>query len=446
MSHPATLSSDMDRPDADGAEAPLRVAVCGEVCSGKSALVNGLMRQVQMPDFFGQPKRPVIEIKPSAEAGWTGIFEDGSTRSLDPSEPVPLDDGVVKLEIGLGDAGAHLQGIEIVELPPLCHEGVSDAEIDRIAECDVLIWATIGSQAWRLSEKTILDYLGSDRPRRAALAITRADKFRNDDDRQRVFERVKKGSAAYFDTVILTSASERQIGKATNDDAAWDASGMAELCAWVHAQVGQQDDTPEPEPKDAAGDVVALDDYRAAHETAEGDDPASGAADDLAEPVETPAVATELDAAQEDSEAAEDPAPEQDEAAPISAVAVIAPPPSAASQSAPPASAAPAFSTSRGITLAGTFKAGAPERVSLIVGEAEAATTYAELADALAQQVLTSPVFEGTETADVSLPNQHLVFGPAGQDDMILVMVCDPYTVPRGAARARFLKYREGTA
>lgn len=205
----------------------LRIAVCGEVSSGKSTVLNTILRENVLPDFFGVQDPPVIRVRftsTEAEARAVVTFEDGRTETHDDPSDILHEEGMSELVISCPEH-EHLHGIELLECPALRDGEVSEEAIERIAGCDVLVWVTIGSQAWRLSEKTILDDIGKRRPSVALLAVSRGDKFRSDSDRERVMERVERETQGYFSERILLHASPKILDASAEDDSVFAQSG-----------------------------------------------------------------------------------------------------------------------------------------------------------------------------------------------------------------------------
>jgi len=172
----------------DSASDVVRIVICGEVNSGKSTVLNGLLRQNVLPDFFGAAVRPYILVT-QGETAKCGILRDGGEEEeVETFEGCDFSDSSMCMVVSDRD---HLSGFEIVEVPYLNEKQIPDDMVDLISSADILIWTTIASQAWRLSEKTILDKL-ENRPKRSVLAVSRADKLRNDADRARMRERLAR--------------------------------------------------------------------------------------------------------------------------------------------------------------------------------------------------------------------------------------------------------------
>lgn len=220
-----------------GTSPVLRVAVCGEVNSGKSTVLNALLRARILPDNIGSSSRPVVFASYRAERGVDVQYRDGthlSTTSADRHDILRNAEFV-----WVASDHEHLAGIEIVEVPLTKADELTEEQIALIRASDVMIWVTIASQAWRLTEKNIVERLGDARPAHGILAVTRADKLRNDRDRQRLRERVVRETQHFFADCIFLNGERKKIDKAATSDDAWADTGGAAITARLH-EIGEQ--------------------------------------------------------------------------------------------------------------------------------------------------------------------------------------------------------------
>jgi GTPase SAR1 family protein len=240
-------------------QVPLKIALCGEISSGKSSVIQALLREAFLPDFFGCEERPLIRIALGApENAVTLLRDDGTTEALASLGEVRPDAGIVEIRVARTETQP-FGPCEIVEVPPLRDGHLRACDIAEIAGCDVLVWTTIGSQAWRLSEKNILDELGERRPSQAVLVASRADKFRTDADRDRLLERLRRETAGYFGTCILLGASPSAIAGAANDRAAWERTGATAIAeALVRIAEEMPTDAVDAETTKPSANVIQL--------------------------------------------------------------------------------------------------------------------------------------------------------------------------------------------
>jgi hypothetical protein len=234
----------------------LRVAVCGEVSSGKSTVLNTLMRDLVLPDNLGQTTRPVITAQYRASRGIQVTRPDGDQIASGDFDDKELFHAAANVSLWCDQP--HLAGFEFIEVPLTKAEELTDAQIALIKSADVMIWVTIASQAWRLTEKTIVELLGEARPPHAILVASRADKFRTEDDRGRVRDRIVRETTHLFDACVFVHGARKQIAEAKNSDDAWAATGGAEIMALLRAHAEDlrsrpalpeaEPDAPAPEP------------------------------------------------------------------------------------------------------------------------------------------------------------------------------------------------------
>ncbi|WP_168222931.1 dynamin family protein [Oceanicola sp. D3] len=222
------LVQNIEVEDASDAERkPVRVVVCGEVSAGKSTVLNALLRARVLPDNIGQTVRPVVTVSHRAETGVEAVDQDGEARSAELNGGTKIFHDAA--EVRLWSDHAHLSGLEIVEVPLTKAEELTEEQVALIRSADVMVWVTIASQAWRLTEKTIVEQLGSARPKHAILAVTRGDKLRNDRDRTRLRERMVRETEHFFQEWVFIKGARRKLDKSAKCDKAWDETGGAEM-------------------------------------------------------------------------------------------------------------------------------------------------------------------------------------------------------------------------
>lgn len=203
---------------------PLRVVVCGEVNSGKSTVINALLRGRVLPDLFGAKSRPFIHVRPG---------DAGSITARVAGADVPLDemtsDALREAETcEVITEAAYLDGFEIIEMPFLNERDITQDQIAFVEAADLLVWTTIASQAWRLSEKTILDRC-EKRPSAAVLVVSRCDKLRSDEDRGKLLGRMERETGDYFREIVMMHGKDTIIEAAATDDAAWETTAAPVL-------------------------------------------------------------------------------------------------------------------------------------------------------------------------------------------------------------------------
>lgn len=240
---------------------PLRIAICGEVSSGKSMLLNALLRKRVVPDGAATGRRPWVHVgwrqDPSLEVE---TREGGAVTVVPDFKQQDTVQGARALCVWTDQP--QIAGLELVEVPLTTAEALTDVERDLLRGCDVMIWVTIASQAWRLTEKTLVDAFGAARPAYTILAVSRTDKLRTDADRQSLRDRLDRETQGYFDGCLFLQNSRRQISSATKSDTAWQRTGAPEmlgLLTSIAEEIGPDraaarlvPPTPEPAPAPAA--------------------------------------------------------------------------------------------------------------------------------------------------------------------------------------------------
>ncbi len=212
-----------------------RIVVAGEFESGKSSVVNALLRLPILPCNPGLIARPIIKI---AHAPQPSIgTEDRTGRSFQPSSLNEVLENdlleTVHLRMPLGD----LQGVEIVEVPFHHDGGISKRNLDMIADADLIIWVTIASQAWRLSEQALVEGLPYHTRERSILAISRADKLKTADDLDKIETRLQTDASRFFSEIVFMQASTENLNKAATDTRIWEETGGAALSSIAHELV-----------------------------------------------------------------------------------------------------------------------------------------------------------------------------------------------------------------
>lgn len=203
-----------------------RVAVAGEFGSGKSSTINAILRDAVLPSDPGLPGRPLVKLSFGERAQIVAEDRAGRGMQLDavaelmPRGPLAWCD--IRLPLPL------LRGIELVEVPSGPAGGLAPADLQLVAESDMLIWVTIGSQAWRLSEKTIVEALPAAIRARSVLAVSRADKLRAGSDFDKIELRLQHEASPFFNELVFMQASQDNLRNA-REQRIWQRTGGAEL-------------------------------------------------------------------------------------------------------------------------------------------------------------------------------------------------------------------------
>ncbi|PID36355.1 MAG: hypothetical protein CR993_05830 [Rhodobacterales bacterium] len=199
-----------------------RIVICGEVNAGKSTVLNALMRQRLLPDNLGATIRPAVSVRWQREAGITAWFPDGICRTIAPGD---LDALRGAEYIVINSNMQHLRPFELVELPMTTADDLTKDDFANVQSAAGLLWVTIASQAWRLTERRILDELAHVRPAHGLLAISRADKLRRESDLAKLKQRVATETLDYFDSAHFCRGSPDLLEQSIHSREAWEQTG-----------------------------------------------------------------------------------------------------------------------------------------------------------------------------------------------------------------------------
>ncbi len=206
-----------------------RIVVAGEFESGKSSVVNAMLREPILPCNPGLASRPTIRITHSATKSIDA--EDRMGSSYTPRALTELLDheslAICNLRTPLG----MMAGVEIIEIPFHHDGGISNNDLEVIAEADLVIWVTIASQAWRLSEQALIEGLPYDIRDKSILAISRADKLKTSEDLDKIETRLQKDASRFFSEIVFMQASRDKLERAVSDTRAWEETGGAALAS-----------------------------------------------------------------------------------------------------------------------------------------------------------------------------------------------------------------------
>ena len=211
---------------------PLRVAVCGEINSGKSSLANLLAGIESLPTaILSNTRIPTLLYYAAEPEIWT-VQPNGKRARLRSDRGLPRGDQIFRIEVGL--PSQRLQSVEIVDLPGLVDPRSGLPEIDLIAHhVDAAIWCTMSTQAWKESERTAWSMLPPRLGDRGILVATHRDLLHNARDQEKLLGRLYQEVGTSFAGIVLVSTAEALavMGKDRSGPAGgeWLASGAAAL-------------------------------------------------------------------------------------------------------------------------------------------------------------------------------------------------------------------------
>lgn len=181
-----------------------RVALMGEFSAGKSTLSNMLLGEAPFPTKVTATRLPPVWASYGEDAAFS-VDHDGVEAPLD------IDDlASVSLEetalIRLERPADVLELCDLIDMPGVSDPNMpADAWLPMIDEVDFVIWCTHANQAWRQSEAAIWERIVEQTNGHNILLVTQIDKIRNDRDRERVLNRVRKETDGLFEAVYPVS-------------------------------------------------------------------------------------------------------------------------------------------------------------------------------------------------------------------------------------------------
>lgn len=226
------------RPAAQAA--PLRLVVTGEFTSGKSTAINTLLRKRLLPSAFGGTKSPPIRIRHGDQTTIRIVTATGEALHAATIEEAIANDAAE--EILVTTPFPDLKGIEIDEVPTGADNQFDDDALDIIAKADMLIWCTIGSQAWRLSEKSTVESLPASLRPQSVLLLSRADKLRSSSDCDKIMRRLEREASSFFSNVIFMGGAPDLIDESAQDQRAWQDTGGQYIAEIVRELFGDRAD------------------------------------------------------------------------------------------------------------------------------------------------------------------------------------------------------------
>jgi len=210
---------------------PLRIAVCGEINSGKSSLANLLAGIESLPTaILSNTRIPTLLYYAAEPEVWT-VQPNGRRARLRSDRGMP-GEKIFRIEVGL--PSQRLRAVQIVDLPGVVDPRSGLPDIDLIAHhVDTAIWCTMSTQAWKESERTAWSLLPPRLGDRGILVATHRDLLHDARDHEKLLGRLHEEVGTSFAGIVLVSTAEALavMGKDRSGPAGttWIASGAAAL-------------------------------------------------------------------------------------------------------------------------------------------------------------------------------------------------------------------------
>ena len=243
----------------DAVARPVRIAVMGEQNSGKSLLINYLLKHQVLPSgsFAGESTQLLIRHAPEASVHAVGA--DGSRnrltskafgRLIKPDMPGagpgpgviydatrPARSAAYTSLIAAGLAGGPLPGrqaptklieiglpldflrrAEIIEVRSFPAGQASAPSARAFRRVDLAIWCTLATQAWKETEVAAWKRIPPGRRKLALMLVTYKDAIRRAHDETRIAARLRQATTGLFDEVVIVSLSQALQSLLTSDE------------------------------------------------------------------------------------------------------------------------------------------------------------------------------------------------------------------------------------
>jgi hypothetical protein len=232
----------------------------GEENSGKSLLINYLLKHQVLPSGAFAGENTQLLIRHAAEASVHAVGADGSRNRLTSkgfgrlvkpgTRPPAPNAGVIYdatrpqrashasliaaglsggppaarqapmklIEVGL--PLGFLRRVEIIEARGFPNGPASAASSRAFSQVDLSIWCTLATQAWKESEVAAWKRIPPGRRKLALMLVTYKDAIRRAADESRIAARLRQVTSGLFDDVVILSLHEALQSLLTSDEEA----------------------------------------------------------------------------------------------------------------------------------------------------------------------------------------------------------------------------------
>ena len=210
---------------------PLRIAVLGEVNSGKSSLANLLAGIESLPTaVICNTRIPTLLYYAREPEIWMAHW-NGSRERLGGDDRLPRR-SILRVEVGL--PSTRLRAMQILDFPGYSdlRSGGSDVDLG-FHQIDAALWCTMSTQAWKESERVAWSMLPARLHERGILVSTHSDLLREAADKRKLLERLRQDIGSSFRAIVLLSTLDAlrvmERDRKGLAAAAWVASGAETL-------------------------------------------------------------------------------------------------------------------------------------------------------------------------------------------------------------------------
>lgn len=218
-------------PRAPAERAPC-IVVAGESNSGKSSVVNLILRQPVLPVSAAAADIALTSLYPAARRGFRALGPGGRLLEHATAEGLFAQPGLARVEVEVVQADAAPLVIHEVALAQ--DRPTTEPQRAALAAADLLIWCTMAQRAWSRTEISLVDALPARLQGAALLAVTRCDLLPDSNARQRVRDRLVRETRGRFAAIAMLD-SGRACQASLGDPRAWRQSGGEALVEALHA-------------------------------------------------------------------------------------------------------------------------------------------------------------------------------------------------------------------
>lgn len=214
---------------------PLRVAILGEINSGKSALANllaGIETALLPTAVISNTRIPTLLYYASEPEVWIE-YVNGRRERLDGDRSLPRQStSMFRIDVGL--PSQRLRTMQILDLPGFICPVTGEIVVEPAAHnVDAAIWCTMSTQAWKETERAAWEHLPHRIAARGVLVATHSDLLRDPSDRQKLMARLELEAGESFKSIVLLATQEalEVVAKDHRGPSreAWAASGAERL-------------------------------------------------------------------------------------------------------------------------------------------------------------------------------------------------------------------------
>ena len=184
---------------------PYRIALMGEFNAGKSSIANLLIGTSMMPTRAVSNTRVPTLIRYGSAASLVAVCGDGRKLTLHEGA-LPEIGAVTRLDVGL--PVERLRVMEIADLPGISDPWLQTQSLDATQlGVDAAIWCTLGTQAWKDSERVAWLNLPAHIRQYGLLIATNKDLLQ-DGEEAKVLSRLRHLAGACFQDIVLLATPE----------------------------------------------------------------------------------------------------------------------------------------------------------------------------------------------------------------------------------------------